>query len=65
MSRVPFRVHGPYRHRQQWRLDVFKNGKRTKQTFATYREALLAAHEITAVGNRSGNTSDREPSNVG
>jgi hypothetical protein len=45
-ERVPLRVHGPFRHRNRWRLDVFENGKRTKQTYASYGEALLAAHRI-------------------
>jgi hypothetical protein len=44
--KVEIRVHGPYRHRKQWRLDVFDNGERSKQTFTTYKEALLAAHAI-------------------
>ncbi len=58
MSRVPFRVHGPYLHRQRWRLDVFDHGERRKLSFATYAEALLAvAAMASGRGNGSGNTS--------
>ena len=45
-ARVELRIHGPYRHRQQWRLDVFDRGKRSKRSFSTYAEALFAAHAL-------------------
>lgn len=46
-ERVPFRVHGPFQHRKRWRLDIFRDGERTKQSYGTYAEALQAAFEIT------------------
>lgn len=55
--KVEFRIHGPYRHRRQWRLDIFDQGKRSKMNFVSYREALLAAHETLTArgGERPGN----------
>lgn len=54
-ERVPFRVHGPFRHRSQWRLDIFENGTRYKRSFATYAEALMEAHRLM-VGETVGET---------
>lgn len=69
MARVSFRVHGPYLHRRQWRLDIRENGKRFKISYANYAEAVQAALEFaqagtTAVGNGSGNHSDPQPSDL-
>jgi len=59
-ARVPFRVHGPFRHRTRWRLDVFDNGRRYKRSFATYDEAIRAAHDLTA-GHSPGHNSPAQP----
>jgi len=54
MTRVPLRVHGPYRHRRQWRLDIHRDGRRSKQSFVTYAEALVAARQILTGGEITG-----------
>ena len=59
MSRVPFRVHGPYQHRSRWRLDVYDHGRRYKRSFATYAEAIRAANDLTS-GNSAGNSAPGE-----
>lgn len=53
-ARVPFRVHGPFRHRKRWRLDIFEAGRRFKRSFATYGEAVQAAHDLARLGTALG-----------
>jgi len=45
-KRVLLRVHGPWHHRNQWRIEIFVKGKRTRRSYSSYSEALLAAHAI-------------------
>lgn len=61
--RVARRVHGPYQHRQRWRVEVWEYGKRTaRPSYATYAEALQAARSIQIGGGTTQCDSSPAPS---